>query len=146
MPPPSSSRTQDDSESAVCPLYVRKCGLGPLQNPASQHFTPPDRDNADSRNISLSIRLHQQQPRHTFPRPLLPTVYQYGRLPRHDLQCARIREPFPRNNARVSEITVTSNAPQILYRIFAFSRWRALVTEVGEIPSRMACSDTGNRK
>ena len=55
MPLPSSSRTQDDSESAVCPIYVRKCGLGPLQNPASQHFTPPDRDNADSLNISLSI-------------------------------------------------------------------------------------------
>ena len=30
--------------------------------------------------------------------------------------------------------------------IFAFSRWRALVTEVGEIPSKTACSDTGNWK
>ena len=27
---------------------------------------------------------------------------------------------------------------------FALSRWRALVTEAGEIPSRMACSDTEN--
>ncbi|HCB93438.1 MAG TPA: hypothetical protein DEP57_06480, partial [Selenomonas sp.] len=45
----------------------------------------------------------------------------------------------PRDSRAINEEVKSHNS-------FALSRWRALVTEAGEMPRRTACSDTENCK